>query len=75
MSASKYQPRHKETTIQELEDFVQNECETFVKEYVDILAERCLYNAKKRGAANFGPVQAREVALRFVVLTGGDILL
>ncbi len=72
MSMSLYQPRTN-ITLPEIEELV-SEFNDGEKRYIEVLTLRLLENAKRRGAQNFGHLQAREIILRLIVKTEGAIL-
>ncbi len=68
-----YYQRDNIIPVEQIEQLV-SEFNDDEQRYVEILAERVLVNAKRLGAPNFGPVQAREIVLRLIVKTEGAIL-
>ena len=76
MSFHKHQTYYQRNCIIPLEQIEQlvSEFNDDEQRYVEILAERVLVNAKRLGAPNFGPTQAREIVLRLIVKTEGAIL-
>lgn len=76
MSTPKYQPRKEAMAVEEIDAFIKNECLPIVNDKINALSKKILDRKKmKNHNFAFGPIQARELALRMFERTGGDILL